>query len=433
MEYERHRTRWQTAAADLPETVCPDREAEELPPPGEFEIAALGADTLATIVYTSGTTGRPKGVMLSHANILANVAASLQVVDLRPDDGLLSVLPLSHMFERTCGYYLPLAAGIRVAYARGIQQIGEDSARHRPTVLIAVPRVFERFQARLDKSLAEASAKRALFRLAVHLGWRVFKGQASLPERLLCRLLRPVVARPVLARLGGRLRLAVAGGAKLELRIAHTFLGLGLNLIQGYGLTEASPVVAANGEEDNDPETVGRPLRGLEVRIDGQGELLLRGPSVMLGYWEDREATSRVIDADGWLNTGDLAQFRDGRIAILGRSKDILVLSNGEKASPQDIEAAILDDPIFEQVLLVGEGRPFFSLLAVTAERDGKALARRANARLQHFPRYQRVRQVIPLSEPWTVESGLLTPTLKVKRDAVLARFAEPIERTYRG
>jgi long-chain acyl-CoA synthetase len=397
-----------------------------------FEVRPLEPGTLATIVYTSGTSGRPKGVMLSHRNILANVAASSEVVRLHRADSLLSVLPLSHMFERTCGYYLPLSAGIKVAYARGVQQIAEDLAFHRPTVLIAVPRVFERFLARLEKALAHNALKRVLFRLTVHLGWRRFKRQATLAERGLYRLLQRLVAAPILERLGGRLCLAVVGGAKVELRIARTFIGLGLNLIQGYGLTEAAPVVAANREWDNDPATVGAPLKGIETRINEAGELLVRGPSVMLGYWRNQEASTAVMDAEGWLNTGDLAAFSEGKIVIRGRSKDVLILSSGEKAPPQDIEIAILDDPVFEQAMLIGEGKAFFSLLAVTAETDDKMLVRRANAQLKSFPRYIRVRRVIPLSEPWTVENGLLTPTQKVKREAVLARYRSLIEQTYR-
>lgn len=397
-----------------------------------FEVRPLDPAALATIVYTSGTSGRPKGVMLSHHNILANVAASSGVVNLHDADSLLSVLPLSHMFERTCGYYLPLAAGIKVAYARGIQQIAEDLAHHRPTVLIAVPRVFERFLARLEKTLAQSVLKRALFRLTVHLGWRRFKHQATPVERLLYSLLHRLVAAPILNRLGGRLCLAVVGGAKVELRVARTFIGLGLNLIQGYGLTEAAPVVAANREWDNDPVTVGSPLDGVETRINEAGELLVRAPSVMLGYWNNPVASAAVLDAEGWLNTGDLAAFSDGKIVIQGRSKDILILSNGEKAPPQDVEIAILDDPMFEQVMLLGEGKAFFSLLAVTAGSDEKMLVRRANAQLKSFPRYVRVRRVIPVSEPWTVENGLLTPTQKVKRSAVLERYRAQIEAVYR-
>ncbi len=398
-----------------------------------FSVADLDENALATIVYTSGTSGRPKGVMLSHRNILSNVAASLEVVSLHPGDLLISILPLSHMFERTCGYYVPLGAGVPVAYARSINQLAEDLAVLRPTVMVAVPRVFERFLARIDQALAASRLRRWLFRLTVMLGWRGFLGRAGAIERALYHLLQPAVARPVLDRLGGRMRLAVVGGAALESRVARSFIGLGLDMLQGYGLTEASPVVAGNREDDNDPVSVGAPLRGLEIRVGPAHELLVRGPSIMRGYWRNLEATAEVLGADGWLNTGDLADIRGGKIYLKGRTKDILVLSNGEKLSPQDAEMAILEDPLFEQVMLTGEGRAYLVLLAVSREGDEKTLLRHANARLKAFPRWVRVRRVIAISEPWTLAEGLLTPTLKVKRAAVAARFSREIEQVYRN
>ena len=399
---------------------------------GPFEASDLDAHALATIVYTSGTTGRPKGVMLSHRNILSNVAVALEVVSLHPGDLLISVLPLSHMFERTCGYYVPLQAGVPVAYARSVNQIAEDLAVLRPTVMVAVPRVFERFLARIEQALAASPLKRGLFHLAVALGWRRFRGRACALERALFRLLQPVVAQPLLDRLGGSMRLAVVGGAPLELRVARTFLGLGLCMLQGYGLTEASPVVAGNREGDNDPASVGTPLPGVEVRLNEARELLVRGSSVMLGYWHNPEATAEALGADGWLNTGDLAEIRAGKIYIKGRSKDILVLSNGEKVSPQSVEMAILGDPLFEQVMLAGEGRAYLVLLAVSRESDEKTLVRRANAQLKDFPRWVRVRRAIAVQEPWTLADGLLTPTMKVKRAEVGRKFSAQIERVYR-
>jgi len=398
-----------------------------------FEVVAVEPDTLAGIVYTSGTTGRPKGVMLSHRNILSNVEATLDVVTVVESDVLVSVLPMSHMFERTCGYYVPLWGGAKVAFSRGANQLAEDLALHRPTILVAVPRVYEKFLARIEQRLQASPMKRRLFHLTIALGWRVFNGRASVLERLLYGRLRKLVATPIMDRLGGRLRLAAAGGAALEARIARTFIGLGLPLIQGYGLTEASPVVAGNRPDDNDPASVGAPLRGLEVRLSDTHELLVRGPSVMLGYWGNPEATKAVLSEDGWLNTGDLADIRDGKIYIKGRCKDILVLSNGEKLPPEEVEMAILDDRAFEQVMLVGEGRSSLLLLAVTQLTDERELVQRANAQLKHFPRYVKVRRVIALKEPWTIENGLLTPTLKAKRAALLARFGERIEAAYRS
>jgi long-chain acyl-CoA synthetase len=202
-------------------------------------------------------------------------------------------------------------------------------------------------------------------------------------------------------------------------------------MLQGYGLSEVSPVVAANRPDDNDPASVGYPLEGLEVKVSEQHELLVRGPSVMLGYWRNPEATAAVISPDGWLNTGDQVDIREGRIYIKGRTKDILVLSNGEKVPTDQIEQALLEDGTFEQVVLVGEGRAYLILLAVSQETDEKKLAKLANDSLKSFPRYIRIRRVIAVKEPWTLDEGLLTPTLKVKRAKVLERFDDDIRRIY--
>ncbi len=397
----------------------------------EFAVDPVADETLATICFTSGTAGRPKGVMLSHGNILANVAGCRATGMARSDDVFLSFLPLSHMFERTGGYYLPLAIGAKVAYARGISQLPEDLANQRPTAMFAVPRVFERFAARIRDAVAGSPWKRRLLDRCVASGARVELGGATFTDRLVAPVLRALVARPILARLGGRLRLAVIGGAAMDPEISRLFIGLGLPVLQGYGLTEAAPVVSVNRLDDNDPETVGRPLDNVEVRLGDAGELVVRGPNVMLGYWNDPAATARVLEPDGWLQTGDVAEFRRGHIVIRGRLKDVLVLSNGEKLPPQDAELAILGDGTFEQLMLVGEGRPFLTLLTVAKQNDEKELVRRANERLVHFPRYVRVRRAIATPEPWTVENGLLTPTLKVKRNDVVKRFAPEIEAVY--
>jgi len=398
---------------------------------GEPEIRALPDDALATICYTSGTAGRPKGVMLSHGNILANVRACAQTGMARSDDRFLSMLPLSHMFERTGGYYLPLSLGAQVVFARGIAQLADDLATQAPTIVFAVPRIFERLSARIDQALADSFFKRKLFAQCVERGARVTLGGANALDTLLAPLLRTIVAKPVLAKLGGRLRLAVVGGAPLDPAIARRFIGLGLVVLQGYGMTEASPVVSVNRDDDNDPESVGLPLPGIEVRVAANAELLVRGPGVMQGYWRNEGATRTAIDTEGWLHTGDLGEIRAGRVYIRGRLKDVIVMSNGEKVSPEDVELAILHDPVFEQVMLVGEGRSFLSLVALTQATDEKALARRANDQLRLFPRWVRVRRVVAVGEPWSVDNGLLTPTLKLKRPRVLARYKDRIDAAY--
>jgi long-chain acyl-CoA synthetase len=392
---------------------------------------SLPESAMATICFTSGTSGRPKGVMLSHGNIIANVFSCQETRMARASDVFLSILPLSHMFERTGGYYLPLSLGCKVIFSRGVAQIAEDLAVQSPTVMFAVPRIFEKFLARIDHTLAGSAVKRRLFDQCVARGWRVEQGGAGPLDALATPLLRALVAKPILARLGGRLRLTVVGGAALDPIIARTFIGLGLHMLQGYGMTEASPVISVNRESNNDPESVGPPLPGVEIKLGSGGELLARGGNVMQGYWQNPQATRDAVDAEGWLHTGDIAEVREGKIFIRGRVKDILVMSNGEKLPPQDVEFALARDPMFEQVMLVGEGRPFLVLLTVSPETDEKRLLGRANELLKDFPRWVRIRRVIATQEPWSIDNGLLTPTLKLKRTLVLARFKDAVDRLY--
>ena len=416
---------------------------------------------LATIVYTSGTTGKPKGVMLSHRNILSNAFASLTVMTVGRDDVFLSFLPLSHTFERTCGYYLTVMSGSTVVFARSVQQLSEDLLTIRPTLLISVPRIYERIYAAIKSKLDEGSPlKKKLFELTVAVGNARFEyrqGRAGWRPSLLCwPVLNALVASKVLARLGGNLRAALSGGAALPPDVARVFIGLGLNLLQGYGMTETSPVSCANHPHDNIPASVGVAAPGVEVRIGEMGALMIRGPNVMLGYWNNAEATAAMIGADGWLNSGDTARIDErGHVYITGRLKEIIVMSNGEKIPPVDIESAIVRDTLFEHVMLIGEGKPFLSLLTVlnharwqqVAAEMGvaadaaslrrpeveKALLARIGVQMKAFPGYAQVRKVTAVLEPWTVEAGLLTPTLKLKRPRVMERFNVEIDRMYEG
>jgi long-chain acyl-CoA synthetase len=416
-------------------------------------------DAIATIVYTSGTTGRPKGVMLSHRNILSDVAAALKLVACYREDLFLSFLPLSHTLERTGGYYLPMMAGAAVAFARSVNQLGEDLQTVRPTVMIAVPRVFERVYGRLLDQLQKRPAPvRWLFRLSLRAGWRLFEYQQGRgswhPLVWLAPLLRRRVAGPVMARLGGRLRLAVSGGAPLQGEVARLFLSLGLPILQGYGLTETSPVVSVNCLTANDPASVGLVLPGVEVRLGEGNELLVRGPIVMRGYWRQPEATRAILEAEGWLHTGDQARIEGQRITITGRIKDILVLSNGEKVAPAELEQALCLDPLFEQALVAGEGRPALVALLVLSTEHWPPLAQsyaldpedpaslhdqrllrdllqRVRGVMGAFPGHAKIRRLALTLEPWTVENGLLTPTLKVKRAEVLSRLVGVVEQLY--
>tara|TARA_R110002050_G_scaffold71891_3_gene154636 strand:- start:18701 stop:20572 length:1872 start_codon:yes stop_codon:yes gene_type:complete len=415
---------------------------------------------LASIIYTSGTTGRPKGVMLSHYNMLSVAEGSLQYIAVLPSDVFLSFLPLSHTLERTAGYYLPMMAGATVAYARGIPQLADDMHTVQPSMLIAVPRIFERIYSRLQVQLADKSfVANRLFRMAAATGWTRFQYQQGRSSWHLSLIMWPMfeklVASKVHARLGGNLRLIVSGGAALPQPVSKLFIGLGFCLLQGYGLTETSPVISANKPDSNDPASVGKPIPGVSVMIGDNDELLSRGPGNMLGYWNNHKATAQIINADGWLHTGDQARIgKNGHIYITGRIKDILILSNGEKVPPNDIEAAILMDDIFEQALVLGEGESHLAALLVLntdhwfslAEQHGldaldrsslanKALntsvIQRLRTLLHDFPAYAKIRRVTLSLDPWTIENDLMTPTMKIKRDKVLMLHQADIKKMY--
>ena len=426
------------------------------------EESAREPDALATIMYTSGTRGRPKGVMLSHRNILFDADAALRTCPVFGADTMLSFLPLSHAFERTVGYYISIMAGSTVAFARSVPLLAEDLQTIRPTILVSVPRIYERIYGAIRTRLEESSLlRRRLFSLAVDVGWHRFEYQQGRagwhPAFLIWPLLQYLVASKVVDRLGGRLRMTICGGAALQPRISRLFIALGLPILQGYGLTETSPIVCANRLDSNFPASVGLPLPGVEVRLNEHGVLLARGQNVMSGYWNNVKATRAMIDADGWLDTGDLATIsQTGHITITGHQKEIIVLSNGEKVSPSDMEQTILRDNLFDLVMVHGEGRPYLIVLAVMNPAGWVNLAQEFgvqpdrpeslhNSRIQTqvlqriaeqikgFPGYARVRRVLLLVEPWSFANGLLTSTLKVKRGSVVERFAKEIEQLYQG
>jgi len=413
-------------------------------------------DDLATIIYTSGTTGRPKGVMLSHRNILDNCFHGQRRLPISPEERLLSFLPLCHALERTCGYYVPMMAGASVAFARSVSDLPEDLLTIQPTCIITVPRIFERLHRRVLDALAQGTAvKRLLFDAAVNVGWsRFLRRQGRGPWRashLLGPILDQLVGRKIRSRLGGQLQGALCGGAALRFDIARMLVATGVEISHSYGLTECSPGVSVNGPEGNRPDTVGPPVPESTVRIASDGELCVRSTSVMLGYWRNEEATRKVIDDEGWLHTGDLARLDDGYVVITGRKKEIIVLATGTKVPPGDIEEAILNDPLFEQVLLVGEGRPYLSVLAFVDSRTWRRKARgqlpddataggpeverflleRVATRLAGFTGHARVHRIAVVPAPWTVESGLLTPTLKPRRRRIEEAHAEEIQRMY--
>lgn len=417
-------------------------------------------DELATIVYTSGTTGPPKGVMLSHRNILSNCHAGLESIEIFSSDTFLSFLPLSHMLERTVGYYLPIMAGAMVTFARSIPQLAEDLTLIKPTVLIAVPRIFERIHANIQEQVgSKPPLIRKLFQTAVDIGWRNFlyqQGRVSFhPALLSLPILDLVVAKKIRKKFGGQLRVIVSGGAPLSSQIARVFIGLGLPIYQGYGLTETSPVISVNRPDNNRPEGVGLPLPGVEIKIAENDELLVHGDCVMAGYWKNEKATNDIFTSDGWLKTGDKTELIDGHIKITGRIKEIIILNNSENVAPADMEMAIAMDPLFESTMVVGEGRPYLTLLAVVNKEKMKEVFRsfdiledsdnlthplvlkavhdRIEAQLTNFPGFAWVKNISLTYEPWTVENGLLTPTLKIKRNTISAKMVTTIEQMYQS
>jgi long-chain acyl-CoA synthetase len=417
---------------------------------------------LASIIYTSGTTGKPKGVMLSHGNMLSNAYATLEIFTVREEDVFISFLPLSHTFERTLGYYLTVMTGSVVAFARSIPQLSEDLQTIHPTIMISVPRIYERVYGAIHTKLNEGSPlKRKLFKLAVDVGWARFEHQQRRgswkPGFLLWPILQKLVAQKIMDKLGGHLRAAFSGGAALAPEISRMFIGLGLPIIQGYGLTETSPVITGNHEINNFPDSAGLPIPNVHVRLGERNELQVKGPNVMLGYWNNPDATRAMIDADGWLSTGDIARISEtGHVYITGRIKEIIVMSNGEKIPPNDMELAILQDGLFDQVMVFGEARPYLVALAVVnpeawlqfcKERGVAAnnpetltdkvvqsnVLERIALNMRAFPGYAKVNRVLLLQEPWSIDNGLLTPTLKLKRPDVAGRFSEQIKQLYEG
>ena len=417
---------------------------------------------LATIVFTSGTTGRPKGVMLSHRNLLANAYAGLQSIAIFPSDRFVSFLPLSHMFERTAGYYLPIMSAAQVYFSRSTDKLMDDIQFAKPTALVTVPLIFEKALGAIHSRMESASwLEKMLFRLAVSAGWHKFQFQQGRAGFRIIQLAYPLldrmVAEKVRRKFGSELRLAVCGGARLNPEISKTFIGLGVTLLQGYGLTETSPVLTVNVLANNRPETIGLPLRGAELRLGENDELQVRSPFNMLGYWDNEDASREIQDSRGWLHTGDIATIdSDGFVSISGRLKELIVLGNGEKVPPADMEAAIMSDPLFEQVLVLGEGRAFLTAVVVVnretwqkiparegqdqpgpeyrfTRKDMKIVLERIRLTLAGFPGYAFIRYACPVFTPWTVANGLITPTFKLKRSKLLQFYEEDIEQMYSG
>ncbi|MDA8153694.1 MAG: AMP-dependent synthetase/ligase [Acidithiobacillus sp.] len=401
----------------------------------EERLTALQRQQTATIVYTSGTTGWPKGVMLSHGNILSNIEGFVPLVPLHAGQRLLSILPLSHIFERGTGHFGAYLLGLEVAYAERPDTVLRDMETAHPDIVVAVPRVFQLLYSRVRRNIEDRPGLLGRFlRRGAGLdpqGRPAARWQRSLTRRLLIRNLRK--------KLGGRLRFFVSGGAPLDAEIARFFIELGLPVIEGYGMTEASPVIAANPLEAIRPGTVGQFLPNLEGRIAADGEILVRGPSIMQGYWNNESATREAL-VDGWLHTGDVGSLDpDGYLHISDRKKDLIVNSAGENIPPQKIEMRLMAQALIDQAVVFGDRMPYLVALIfpnreLLKERVGahadeaatrKAIHAAIATALADLPSHEQVRRFALLSEALSEANGELTPTLKVKRRVVAEHYAE--------
>ncbi len=430
--------------------------ARRWPPP-----PPLAGDDLASLIYTSGTTGEPKGVMLSHRNFISQVVTVRDLYPITERDICMSFLPLSHVFERTVDYVF-FDRGAQINYVESIERVPTQLTEIRPTIMVSVPRLYERSYIKIiSKMQQEGGAKRRLFDWALRVGRQVreaeWAGQrASAFARGQFAVARSRVFSKVLERLGGRLRFSISGGAPLAREVAAFFDIVGLPILQGYGLTETSPVIAANRLDANRLGSVGPIFPGIEVRIAPDGEIVTRGPHVMMGYWGQADATAETIDPDGWLHTGDVGYVdADGYLFITDRKKDIIVTSGGKNVAPQPIEGRLGATPHIGQAILIGDKFPYLTALIVpnfenleahlaskgttglgraeiAAHPETEALVaeavRQVNADLAT---HERIRRFTVLGRELSLEEGELTPTLKVRRRVVAERFASVIEQMY--
>jgi long-chain acyl-CoA synthetase len=429
----------------------------------EHRRAQLRPDGTATLLYTSGTTGEPKGVMLSHRNFLSNVDASLRVIPIRGSDLHLSFLPLSHVFERMAGWYLPLRVGATIAYAESMDTVPQNMREVRPTMMLGVPRFFEKLYLKVQEAIQQSPpASRRVARWAQAVGqaaascrragrpvpWALGL-QRAVAELLVCRKLR--------GRLGGRLRFFISGSAPLSPAIGEFFYSLGVTILEGYGLTETSPVIAVNRPPAPVFGSVGEPLPGVEVRVAEDGEILTRGPHVMQGYYNKPEATAAAIQ-DGWFCTGDIGHLdAQGRLHITDRKKDLIKTAGGKFVAPQKLEHLFATDPHISQAFVYGDKRPYCVALIVPnldrlrryaqeqeipagsvreLVRDRRVAEfywRLVQDKQQGLARFEQVKKIALLDEEFSQAAGELTPTLKVRRSAVAQRHQDVLESLYRA
>jgi len=460
---------------DVPETRAGELLFRELLELGEAKRAAIGdgeyraralatsPHDLLTILYTSGTTGRPKGVMLTHFNLVSNVRAALQVLKITPEDVSLSALPLSHIFERMAGHYVMFSGGATICYAEGFGRLGHNFAEVRPTVMTLVPRVYEKLVSQVEQAARAGGAARERV-----LHWAVRVGGKRVDRTLAGRRVGPLLAiqnrladRLVFEKLrrtlGGRIRLFVSGGAPLNPETGRFFLAAGLTLLEGYGLTETSPVISLNNFGDIKLGTVGRPLPGVEIAVADDGEILTRGPHVMKGYFKMPKETEAAMTSDGWFRTGDIGKLGDdGRLSITDRKKDIIVTAAGKNIAPQPIENMVKNNRYVNQAVMIGDRRKYPVLLVVPdfdvlekwakdqhiafesreelvgEPRVAKFVEREILRSLTGLARFEKPKRVALLPRELSLDSGEITATLKLKRRAIETIHNPLIEKLYR-
>ncbi len=426
------------------------------------EIKKITREDWATIIYTSGTTGEPKGAVLKHGNFLSNIEGAMSVLDIYTEDVFLSFLPLSHVFERMAGHFLSNHQGATVAYAESIDTVAENMGEIKPTVMVSVPRLYEKIYARVLENVEMGPPlKRKIFYWAIGVGreyvnYIMKKQPIPFPLKAKQKLAHKLVFSKLQERVGGRIRFFVSGGAPLSAEIAEFFTAAGLIILEGYGLTETSPVITVNLLDHFKFGTVGPPLPNVEVKIAEDGEILTRGPHVMVGYFKKEEATKEVIDEEGWLHTGDIGMIdEDGFLKITDRKKNIIVTSGGKNIAPQPIENMLVTTQYIEQAVVIGDKRKFLTAVVVPAfeavknwaaeqgktintyeemlQLDGlKELIRKEIDLVnENLVRYETIKDFIFANEPFSIESGELTPSLKVKRKVVEQKYHDQIEKMY--
>ena len=401
-------------------------------------------DDTCCLIFTSGTSGLAKAAMLSHRSIAANVDAAIQILerfDFGSDDRFLSFLPLAHAYEHTAGLHMPIGLGAEVYFCESTEKLQQYLVEVQPTVSTAVPRLYDLLYGRIQGQLKNASfAKRWLFHQTLALGTKRVRGQQLNPlEALLDGALDALVRKKVRERFGGRIRYFVSGGAALNPAVGEFFTALGVGIIQGYGQTEASPLISVNSPDWVKMDSVGRPFDGVEVKCAADGELLVRGALLMNGYWEDPKATDGTL-VDGWLHTGDLGTIdADGFIRITGRKKDLIVTSGGENIAPSKIETLLASEPEIEQAVVFGDSRPWLGAVIVPTESlmqladPADQIAQAIKRVNQQLSASEQVRKFVLQGELCTTENGLLTPTQKVRRHLVLKQHETAIQSLYRA